>query len=113
VLLAAAPSPIVVAGWGLAGPGRLADATTAALAMAGVSDVDLDLVVGPVPGEPRRGESGGGAPGGPGYAPGLAVIRAALALRRGDARRVLVTQTGDGAADGAIVLIRQESPDAT
>ncbi len=124
VLLDSAPSDILVAGWGLAGPGRLDDAIAAALAMAAPEAPPTGPTSDGSPRSPRarRAAASRGATleadvdliidqasAGPGYAPALSVVRAALALRSGAARRVLVTQTGDGAADCALVLIRQES----
>ncbi|MEO8844799.1 MAG: beta-ketoacyl synthase N-terminal-like domain-containing protein [Kofleriaceae bacterium] len=83
-----------LAGWALAGPGHLADAVARA-----TSHRKVDLVIDPsVLGSPIA------------FTSALAVAAGVHAIRRGLARRVLVTTRGDASVDAALVL---EAHDAT
>jgi 3-oxoacyl-[acyl-carrier-protein] synthase II len=110
-----APSPgtaaIRAAGWGLAGPGRLAEAFAAALAAGGIAAGDIDLVFGNgacdiLPGIPRidpgralgKADACGAA---------AAVAAAAVWLREGLADTVAVASGDGGSAACALILTRK------
>jgi len=84
-----------VAGWALAGPGALAEATERALAMAGRD--------GPAPTRFDAGTAPGATPS------ALAAADALLALRTGEVTRALVTSEGGGSACAALLLEREEA----
>jgi 3-oxoacyl-[acyl-carrier-protein] synthase II len=100
-LLVAAPGPVRVAGWGVAGPGRLAEAAAAALAMAGEAVADATIDPADLAGDTAA------------YGASLAVAVATLMIRTGEARRVLVAQPGGASADCAVLLARGEEPHAS
>jgi 3-oxoacyl-[acyl-carrier-protein] synthase II len=122
-LLAVAPGPVRVAGWSVAGPGRIAEAVAAAFAMArrapGVdmgADADVDVAIGPAaPGlrAARRIDPADLAGDSAAYGTSLAVAVAAQMIRAGEARHVLVAQPGGGSADCAVVLTRGEEHHAS
>ena len=92
LLLSAGPGAVNIAGWGLAGPGRLDAAIAGALTMAegGAEDpVRFDA-----------GTAGAAMPA------ALAAAQAVLALRRGDVRRALVTSAGGRSMSAALLLVR-------
>jgi 3-oxoacyl-[acyl-carrier-protein] synthase II len=91
VVLAARPSPVRVAGWGLAGPGQLDAAIARALAAAGVTRREISLEFFAT----REMTSASSA---------IAVARAAEAVRSG-ASSALVVEAGGRAAACALVLV--------
>jgi 3-oxoacyl-[acyl-carrier-protein] synthase II len=105
---------VLVAGWGMAGPGGLAAATRDALVAARIDGaaVDaVDVVIGPVPPglQPaHRVDPDALAGHGDAFTPALAFVAGAVLARTGRARRILVTQTGGASADCAIVLATAE-----
>ncbi len=99
VVLAAA-GDVRLAGWSVAGPGRLDEAIARARAAAQLPHVDL--VIGP--GGDVDPEAVAGAS--PAYTSALGVVIAAARIRAGEARAALVVQTGGGCADCAIVVAR-------
>jgi 3-oxoacyl-[acyl-carrier-protein] synthase II len=89
--LLARAGTIRLAGWALAGPGKLASAIAHA-----TGDRPVDLTV-----DPRATIA---------FTSALAVVTGVDAIRRGRARRVLVTTAGESSVDAALVL---EATDAT
>lgn len=116
-LLVVEPGPVRVAGYGVAGPGRLAEAAASALAAAGwVAGVEIDVAIGPaVPGlrAARRIDPAELAGETAAYGAMLAIAIAARMIRTGEARRVLVAQPGGASADCAAVLVRGEESHAS
>jgi hypothetical protein len=94
---------IELAGWSLAGPGRLSEATERALAAAGLSSTELVVGAG---GDIDPAELVGASPA---FTSALALVLAVRAIREDRARSVLITQTGGTAADCALVIRRGES----
>jgi 3-oxoacyl-(acyl-carrier-protein) synthase len=80
-----------VAGWSVAGPGRLDDAVARALAAAGLAAADRIV--------------DDAEPASPAFASAQAVARAVALMRAEEARSVLVAQRGGRSADCALVLI--------
>ncbi|HEX4416564.1 MAG TPA: beta-ketoacyl-[acyl-carrier-protein] synthase family protein [Kofleriaceae bacterium] len=100
MILLARSGSIRLAGWALAGPGRLATAIARATRDR-PADLTIDPAIDPTI-DPR------GAP--IAFTSALAVATAVDAIRRGAARRVLVTTAGESSVDAALVL---EATDAT
>jgi hypothetical protein len=110
---------IRVAGWGLAGPGRLAEAAGLALAMAGRTPADLDALFGHVDAATLAAELGRGAQVLPcrdpapvlGYGAAstsaFAAVDAALALRAGHASVAMVAADTGRSASAAMVLVEE------
>jgi len=88
---------VALAGWAVAGPGRLGDAVEQALDMAGLRRDDCRAAFGPDDVEPvfGRGDASSSI---------LALAAAALALRRGDAETALVTTGAEQPTPCALVL---------
>ncbi len=102
---------IRAAGWGMAGPGRLASAFSAALAMADIPETAIECVFGSrisgileaVPRiEPEAALGYGEA-----YASAAAFAAATLWLRQGKAETVLVASGAGGSATCAMILTRR------
>jgi 3-oxoacyl-[acyl-carrier-protein] synthase II len=107
-LLVCEPGPVRVAGYGIVGPGRLAEAIAAARVAAGLDGDEACDVIDPA------ALAACGAPGcSASYAAALAIAVAAHRIRTGLARRVLVAQAGGASADCAVVLVRGEEPHAS
>ena len=111
-------APLVVAGWGLAGPGDLGVAARGALAMAGLDPGDLDAAFGSDSEQaledalgrtlPRRDPAGvlGHAPA---AGPALACVAAVQALRRRQMNTALVTTATGASTSCAVILSRGEA----
>jgi 3-oxoacyl-[acyl-carrier-protein] synthase II len=102
---------VLVAGWGMAGPGGLAAATRDALAAARIDADAVDVVIGPVPPgvQPaHRVDPDALAGHGDAFTSALAFVAGVVLARTGRARRILVTQAGGASADCAIVLATAE-----
>lgn len=102
---------VLVAGWGMAGPGGLASAVRDALAAARIDLAAVDAVVGPAPPgmQPaHRVDPAALAGQGDAFTSALAFVAGAVLVRTARARRILVTQAGGASADCAIVLATVE-----
>ena len=87
--------PVVrLAGWGLAGPGRVAEAVTAALQAAGLDRDEVRRLPDPAEVLGRAAAAG----------PAFACAAAFAAIARGEARSLLVVDPGEGSASAAVVL---------
>jgi 3-oxoacyl-[acyl-carrier-protein] synthase II len=119
---AGAPPPVILAGWGLAGPGLLRLAVDQAMHRAGTSVADLGSIHGSAPPEDVAAALGlrrlpcplvdqaarsGRAPA---VSSLLGAVAAVLSLRRGAARTALIIATGGRCASLALVLKPGESP---
>jgi len=107
-----------VSGWGMAGPGCLGTAATAALTMAGLQSEDLDGVFGS-DSEQVLEEALGRAVSrcdtapvlghAPAAGPALACVAAVQALRRGQMNTALVTTATGASTSCAVILSRGET----
>lgn len=83
-----------LAGWGLAGPGRVTEAIAAALAVARIEPSQARRLPDPVEVLGRAPAAG----------PGFACAAAFAAITRGEATSLLVVDPGEGSASSAVVL---------